>query len=132
TTPVVQRVVESAGRFTQAGIVMPLTNADGASLATVTRAFVPLNDNAFPNTPPTCNAPAIVPLLPLPEKIESAATLPAASLKFSAMTRPFVLPSTRIDAGLENAEVPDALVAVGVADTARTRSKYVVFNATVV
>src|SRR5438094_590734 len=82
-TTVVQPLVESVVGFTQASSVMPLVNANDALLATVTRAFVPLNDNAFPNTPPTCNAPAIVPLLPLPEKIESAATLPAASLKFT-------------------------------------------------
>src|SRR5438093_1155210 len=119
----VQPLDDSAVGFTHPSSVMPVVNPNVALFSTVTSASMPLNESALPNRPATCTAPEIVPLLSLPDDVESFATVPVVSLKFSAITRPFVLPSTRIDAVLENAELLEALVAVGVGDVfvARTR-----------
>src|SRR3954452_3924094 len=89
--------------LTQASSVMPLTRSRLAASLTVTTSLMPSNDSAFPDLPAVERvAPDTVPVLPLP--LESAATVPLASLKPHAPTSPEA-GGSGVGVGVEHAAV---------------------------
>ena len=74
----VRQFVFVAGEI-QAISVIPVVKSSDAESGTVTRALLPLNDNALPNLPAVVHvAPTSVPVFPVPDR--SAVAVPAPSL----------------------------------------------------
>jgi len=76
-----------ANGFTQASSVIPVVRSNDAASLTVTKAFLPLNNNELPYFPRVVHtAFTMVPVFPVPDA--SDAVVPAPSLNEYAATSP--------------------------------------------